>query len=81
MFTRTAYGKWKNGQRKFGQPLWKNGQRKIGQPATGKNGNGKLGNQFTVNEIHLKESTRLYHRSCHSLCLVSSRKIANVSGK
>jgi len=34
----------KNGQRKFGQPLRKNGQRKIGQPATGKNGNGKLGN-------------------------------------
>jgi len=29
----------------------------LGKWATGKNGNGKLGNQFTVNGIHLKEST------------------------
>jgi len=53
----------------------------MGKPAPGKNGNGKLGNQFTVNGIPLKESTRLYGRCCHSLCLVSSKKSANVSGK
>jgi len=44
-------------------------QRKIGQPAPSKNGNEKLGNQFTVNGIPLKEITRLYGHCCHSLCL------------
>ena len=28
----------------------------MGHPAPGKNGNEKLGNQFTVNGIHLKEA-------------------------
>jgi len=46
----------------------------------GKMGNGKLGDRFTVNGIPLKESTHLYGRCCHSLCLMSSKKIANVSG-
>jgi len=43
----------------------------------GKTGNGKFGNQFTVNGIPLNHSLI---RSSLSL-LVSSRKIANVSSK
>ena len=79
-----ATEKWatgKKGQWTFGQPLRKNGQRKIVQLATGKNGNGILGSLFTVNSISLKEGTRSYGHCCHSLCFVSSRKIANVSGE
>jgi len=53
----------------------------MGQPAPGKNGYGKLGNQFTINGIAFKEITRLYGRCCHSLCLVSTKQYANVSGK
>ena len=53
----------------------------LGKMGNGKNGNGKLGNQFTVNGIRLKEITRLYGRCCHSLCLVSNKQFANVSGK
>jgi len=53
----------------------------MGQPAPGKNGNGKLDNQFTVKGIPLKEITRLYGLCCHSLCLVSTKQFANVSGK
>jgi len=36
------------------------GNGKMGQPAPGKNGYGKLANQFTVNGIPLKEIIRLY---------------------
>jgi len=66
---------------KWATKIWATEKWATENRATGKNGNEKLGNQFTVNGIPLKESTRLYDRSCHSLCLMSSRKIANVSGK